>query len=52
MAVPKKDGKHPCLIFNRGGNRELGVLNDVQMVRLPGGPASWGHITNCQPIPW
>jgi dipeptidyl aminopeptidase/acylaminoacyl peptidase len=45
LAVPKKQGKYPCLIFNRGGNRELGVLNDVAMVRLLGGPASWGYIT-------
>ena len=45
LAVPKKEGQYPCLVFNRGGNREFGVINDVQMVRLLGGPASWGYIT-------
>ena len=24
--VPKKEGKYPCVVFNRGGNRELGRL--------------------------
>lgn len=26
MAAPKKDGKFPVVIFNRGGNREFGAL--------------------------
>lgn len=45
LSVPKKEGKYPCLIFNRGGNREFGLLGDAEMVRLLGGPASWGYIT-------
>src|SRR5690348_10353068 len=24
IAVPKKPGKYPCIIFNRGGNRDFG----------------------------
>ncbi|MHA7056156.1 alpha/beta hydrolase family protein [Aquimarina sp. M1] len=26
-AIPKKEGKHPVIIYNRGGNRDLGALN-------------------------
>ncbi len=26
MAKPKKEGKYPCVIFNRGGNRDFGQL--------------------------
>jgi cephalosporin-C deacetylase-like acetyl esterase len=28
MATPKKAGKYPCVIVNRGGNRESGAWND------------------------
>jgi cephalosporin-C deacetylase-like acetyl esterase len=28
MDVPKKPGKYPCIIFNRGGNRENSKLTD------------------------
>lgn len=45
LSVPKKEGKYPCLIFNRGGNQDFGILGDAEMVRLLGGPASWGYIT-------
>jgi len=44
LATPKKEGKYPCVIFNRGGNREFGAINDIAMVRLLGGPASWGYV--------
>lgn len=27
MVTPKKKGKYPCIIFNRGGNRDFGRLN-------------------------
>ena len=26
MAAPKKKGKYPCVIYNRGGNRDFGAL--------------------------
>lgn len=26
MAMPKKSGNYPCVIYNRGGNREFGAL--------------------------
>ncbi len=27
LVVPKKEGKYPCIIFNRGGNRDYGKLS-------------------------
>ncbi len=27
MVKPKKSGKYPCVIYNRGGNRDFGALN-------------------------
>jgi dipeptidyl aminopeptidase/acylaminoacyl peptidase len=32
MAVPKKKGKYPCIIYNRGGNREFGKVDDSGFV--------------------
>lgn len=32
MAVPKKPGKYPCIIYNRGGNREFGKIDDAGFV--------------------
>ncbi len=26
-AIPRKEGKHPVIIYNRGGNRDFGALN-------------------------
>lgn len=31
---PRKEGKYPCIIYNRGGNREFGMLNPARMVFL------------------
>ncbi|CAM1373188.1 alpha/beta hydrolase family protein [Tenacibaculum xiamenense] len=31
LVVPKKEGKYPCVIFNRGGNRNYGRL-DFRMI--------------------
>ncbi|GGG95802.1 hypothetical protein GCM10011416_11840 [Polaribacter pacificus] len=31
LVTPKKEGKYPCIIFNRGGNRDYGRL-DFRMV--------------------
>jgi len=28
MALPKRAGKYPCVIYNRGGNREAGKITD------------------------
>jgi dipeptidyl aminopeptidase/acylaminoacyl peptidase len=44
LAKPKKATKLPCVIFNRGGNREFGALNDFQAALMLGRIASWGYV--------
>jgi dipeptidyl aminopeptidase/acylaminoacyl peptidase len=47
LAIPKarKEGeKLPCVIVNRGGNRELGAITDEQAAAMLGGIASWGYV--------
>jgi len=44
LATPKKSGKYPCVIFNRGGNRDFGAINDMSLVRFLGEMASWGYV--------
>lgn len=43
MAIPKKAGKYPCIIANRGGNRETGGWNDFSVMRFFGTVAGWGY---------
>jgi len=43
LAVPKKQGKYPAIIYNRGGNQDFGAITDVQLVRMLGNVASWGY---------
>ena len=45
LAVPKEGKKLPCVIYNRGGNRSFGALNDEEAVYLLGRIASWGYVT-------
>jgi dipeptidyl aminopeptidase/acylaminoacyl peptidase len=44
MSAPKKTGKYPCVIYNRGGNREFGALNNNSVIRFLGEMASWGYV--------
>lgn len=44
LSLPKKDGRWPCVVFNRGGNRELGALTDATAAGLLGTVASWGYV--------
>jgi len=44
LAVPKKPGKYPCVIFNRGGNREFGAITDIVFLRLIGKLAASGYV--------
>jgi len=44
LSIPKKKTKYPAVIYNRGGNRELGALTDFQIVRMLGTVASWGYV--------
>ncbi len=43
-AEPKRKGSYPCVIFNRGGNREFGALNDLRATVILGRIASWGYV--------
>lgn len=44
LAWPKQAGKWPCLIYNRGGNRSFGALEDKDAAMLLGRIASWGYV--------
>ncbi len=44
MAQPKKDGKYPCIIYNRGGNRDFGALKVDQRILNLAKLASLGYI--------
>jgi dipeptidyl aminopeptidase/acylaminoacyl peptidase len=44
MAVPKKAGKFPCVIYNRGGNKDLGMINNTSLARFLGEIANWGYV--------
>src|SRR5205814_9292180 len=36
MAIPKEKGIYPCIIYNRGGNRDFGAITDLQLGLLIG----------------
>jgi dipeptidyl aminopeptidase/acylaminoacyl peptidase len=44
LAVPKKAGKYPCVIFNRGGNREFSAITNAAFLRLIGKLAASGYV--------
>jgi dipeptidyl aminopeptidase/acylaminoacyl peptidase len=44
LAIPKNGTHLPCVIYNRGGNREFGSLTDLSAVTRLGQYASWGYI--------
>ncbi len=44
LAVPKEGKKLPCVIYNRGGSRSFGALNDERAVYLLGQIATWGYV--------
>jgi dipeptidyl aminopeptidase/acylaminoacyl peptidase len=44
LAVPKREDRLPCLIFNRGGNRAFGALTDGYAARVLGKLATWGYV--------
>ena len=45
LASPKKivEGGNPVVIYNRGGNREFGSLNEYKMIFILARVASWGY---------
>ena len=44
VAAPRKGGRLPCVIFNRGGNRSFFALDDVGALLALGRIASWGYV--------
>jgi len=43
MDLPKKHGKYPCIIYNRGGNRDFGKLGISDYLIDMAQMASWGY---------
>jgi dipeptidyl aminopeptidase/acylaminoacyl peptidase len=44
LVMPKKEGKYPCIIYNRGGNREFGKLDHGDYGYYMAQIASWGYV--------
>lgn len=44
IAQPKEPGIYPVIIFNRGGNRDFGSINDIRANFLLRKMASWGYV--------
>ncbi len=44
IAQPKESGSYPCIIYNRGGNREFGKITPAYGEYLVERIASWGYI--------
>jgi dipeptidyl aminopeptidase/acylaminoacyl peptidase len=43
MDMPKKTGRYPCIIYNRGGNRDFGKLGISDYLIDMAQMASWGY---------
>jgi len=44
LAKPRSDGPHPCILFNRGGNREFGALTPERAAGFISQMSSWGYV--------
>lgn len=44
LAKPKKQGKYPCIIYNRGGNRDFGSITIAKGAMLLGKMANEGYV--------
>jgi dipeptidyl aminopeptidase/acylaminoacyl peptidase len=44
LAIPKKQGKYPCIIFNRGGNKEFSAITDEGFLRNLGKLSREGYV--------
>lgn len=44
LAEPKRQGKYPCIIANRGGRRNFGLWNPLLVATYLGRMASWGYV--------
>lgn len=44
LAAPKQGANLPCVIYNRGGSRDFGALNDQRAASFLAPIASWGYV--------
>ena len=44
VAKPKAEGSYPCIICNRGGNRDFAAITQAVAANLLGRIASWGYV--------
>jgi len=44
LAVPRGAEHLPCIVFNRGGNRDFGALDDLRAAAILGRLAGWGYV--------
>ncbi len=44
LVTPKEEGSYPCIIYNRGGNREFGSLSPKKVRYIFARIASWGYV--------
>jgi len=44
LVKPKQAGPHPCIICNRGGNRDFAVMDERAVIQLLCRIASWGYV--------
>lgn len=44
LISPKAKGIYPCIIYNRGGNREFGAITPERVVKFLALIASWGYV--------
>lgn len=44
MVTPKATGNFPCIISNRGGNRDFGQWSELSIAYFLGKMASWGYV--------
>ena len=44
LVTPRGAGPYPCVIYNRGGNREFGANSPERVVRRLARMASWGYV--------
>ncbi len=43
LVTPKQKGNYPCIIYNRGGNKEFGKLTSRKALFILAKVASWGY---------
>jgi len=44
LVTPNNSGSYPCIIYNRGGNKEFGKLTPKKAVFILARAASWGYV--------